>query len=195
MTDTPAIAMYEFDSVADGTRVADRMIKRAPLTLFRAGTTHPGKYLLLVGGAVAAVREADAVALDEPTGVVTDSIVLPDAHARLRAAITGSRVSATDDTLAVLECVAMPALVGGVDRAVKTAPVEIVELRLGDGLGGRGVAQLCGHQADIEAAVEAALRAVSPRHTAKHAIIPRRADALRACLDQSSEFGSCSSGV
>ncbi|MCA9242355.1 MAG: BMC domain-containing protein [Phycisphaerales bacterium] len=195
MNPTPAIAMYEFDSVADGTRVADRMIKQAPLTLFRAGTTHPGKYLLLVGGEVGAVEVADAVARREPAGVLGDAIFLPDAHHKLQAALWGRRVSAEADTLAVLECPAMPALVGGVDRAVKTAPIEIVDLRLGDALGGRGVAQFCGVQADIEASIEAALRTMSPRHTAKHAIIPRRADALRACLDQSSEFGSCSSGV
>ena len=34
------------------------MAKRAPIDVIRAGTVHPGKYLILVGGAVADVEEA-----------------------------------------------------------------------------------------------------------------------------------------
>ena len=50
MSFQPALALLEIDSVALGTQVADAMVKRAPIDLFRIGTVQPGKYLILVGG-------------------------------------------------------------------------------------------------------------------------------------------------
>jgi microcompartment protein CcmL/EutN len=54
----PALALLEFDSVAAGIQAADVMVKRAPIALLKAGTVHPGHYLVLVGGTVASVEEA-----------------------------------------------------------------------------------------------------------------------------------------
>ncbi len=54
----PALGLLELESIAAGIEVGDAMAKRAPVELLRAGTVHPGKYLVLVGGAVADVEEA-----------------------------------------------------------------------------------------------------------------------------------------
>jgi guanylate kinase len=54
----PALALLELDSIAVGIEAGDAMAKRAPIDVIRAGTVHPGKYLVLVGGAVADVEEA-----------------------------------------------------------------------------------------------------------------------------------------
>ena len=47
----PALALLELDSIAAGIEAGDAMAKRAPIEILRAGTVHPGKYLVLVGGA------------------------------------------------------------------------------------------------------------------------------------------------
>jgi len=39
------------------------MLKMAPVALLRCGTVHPGHYLALVGGSVAATAEAHAAGL------------------------------------------------------------------------------------------------------------------------------------
>ena len=54
----PALGLLEVESIAAGIEVGDAMAKRAPIDVIRAGTVHPGKYLILVGGDVAAVEEA-----------------------------------------------------------------------------------------------------------------------------------------
>ena len=54
----PALGLLELESIAAGIEVGDAMAKRAPIDLIRAGTVHPGKYHVLVGGAVADVEEA-----------------------------------------------------------------------------------------------------------------------------------------
>ena len=57
-----AIALFEYDSIAAGIESGDDMVKRAPLEVIHAGTVHPGKYLVLVGGSVGDVEEALAAA-------------------------------------------------------------------------------------------------------------------------------------
>jgi hypothetical protein len=74
----PAIALLEFDSIAVGVRAGDAMVKRAPVEVTYAGTVHPGKYLVLVGGDVASVEEAYAAGLDAgPTHCWTGSSCPP----------------------------------------------------------------------------------------------------------------------
>jgi microcompartment protein CcmL/EutN len=48
-----------------------------------------------------------------------------------------------------------------VDAALKGALVELVELRVGDGLGGKAIASLWGETHDVEAAVAIACAAIA----------------------------------
>ena len=54
----PAVGLLEFSSIARGIEAGDAMIKSAPLEVIRAGTVHPGRYLVLVGGLTADVEAA-----------------------------------------------------------------------------------------------------------------------------------------
>ena len=68
----PAIALLEFDSIAVGIEAGDAMAKRAPIDVLRSGTIHPGKYLVLVGGAVGAIAGIRAnVLLARRKGLLT----------------------------------------------------------------------------------------------------------------------------
>ena len=46
----PAIGLLEFESVAAGIVAGDAMAKASPVAALYAGTVHPGRYLVLVGG-------------------------------------------------------------------------------------------------------------------------------------------------
>ena len=54
----PALGLLALDSIAAGIAAGDAMAKRAPIDVIHAGTIHPGRYLVLVAGAVADVEEA-----------------------------------------------------------------------------------------------------------------------------------------
>lgn len=197
MNTPPAIAVIEFDSIAVGTRVADAMVKRAPLDLFRIGTVHPGKYLILVGGAVAAVDESRNEGLRLGEGRITDEIFLPDVHEQVYSAVAGHRRDNAGDALGILETSAIPINVAAADKAVKTADVTIVEIRLGDGLGGKAVTLMTGLIHDVQAALEAAVALVESRsgtHSEKpgatffHTIIPIQHADLRTSIRHATEF-------
>ena len=108
------------------------MVKRAPIALLKAGTVHPGHYLVLVGGTVAGVEEAWRTG--SGAGDVTDDVFLPDPHH------DGAAPSATapirDEALGILETRRRrpPAA----RRRRLKAAVHLATLRLADDLGGAG---------------------------------------------------------
>lgn len=189
MTTPPAIAVLEFNSVATGTRAADAMVKRAPIDTFRIGTVQPGKYLVLVGGSVAAVEESRVEGLRVGGEAVSDEILLPDVHPQVFAAVGGARQSNGGDALGIIETCTIPINVAAADKAVKTAAVTIVEIRLGDGLGGKGITHLTGTVHDIEAAVAAGVAvATRPGVATRHTIIPIQHAELRERIRRATEF-------
>ncbi len=150
----PAIAILEFDSVAAGIAAGDAMVKRAPLDATHAGTVHPGRYLVLVGGDTASVEEALAAGVESAGGAVLDVVYLPDVHPDVVSAVGGRRSPGEGEALGVIETSTVAAAVEAADAAVKGAAVQLAELRLADDLGGKGYALFYGMVADVEAAVE-----------------------------------------
>ena len=141
-----AMALLEFESISTGILASDRMVKRSPVALLRCGTIHPGRFLVLVGGSVASTEEAFMAGLEvgEAERAVSGSIFLGDIHPMLHDAVLGERREITGDALAVIETHSSPALLAAVDAAVKSTPVVLSEVRLGDDLGGRALALLAG---------------------------------------------------
>lgn len=189
MSTPPAIAVFEFESIAVGTRAADAMVKKAPIDLFRVGTVHPGKHLVLIGGSVAAVEESRIEGLRVGGEALTHEIFLPDVHPQVFAALGRGRQTNEGDALGIIETSSIPANVVAADKAVKTAAVTIIEIRLGDGLGGKGITHLAGLVHDVEAAIEAGVAAAAgPDVTVWHTIIPIQHDELRECIGHATEF-------
>jgi microcompartment protein CcmL/EutN len=153
-----ALALIELTSIARGHRVADAMLKRAPVALLRADWVSPGKFLVLVEGAVAAVEEAFRAGIDAAGDRVVDRLFLPQPHAALWEALAGETNSATEiESLGIVETTTVAATLLGADAALKVAVVRLIELQLGRGIGGKGFFTLTGALADVEAAVEAAV--------------------------------------
>lgn len=150
----PALALLELDSIAAGIAAGDAMAKRAPIDVLRAGTVHPGKYLVLVGGAVADVEEALAAGRDAGSSSVVDVVLLPNVHPELVAAIGGACREAAGEALGVIETRTVAAIIEAADAGLKGARVRLIELRLADDLGGKGYLLFDGPVSEVEAAVE-----------------------------------------
>lgn len=189
MSTPPAIAVLEFDSIAIGVRAADAMVKKAPINMFRIGTVQPGKYIVAVGGSVAEVDESRREGLRVGGERVTDEIFLPDVHEQVFMAISGQRRENAGDALGILETSAIPTNIAAADKAVKTAEVTIVEIRLGDGLGGRGITLLTGLVHDVQAAIEAGVAvAQKPGVTTYQTVIPIQHGELRERIAQATRL-------
>jgi len=187
-----ALALLEFQTVAAGVRASDLMVKRAPIALLRCGTIHPGRFLILVGGSVASTEEAflAGTQLGDAEQYLSGSIFLGDVHPSLHDAVLGTRKDMTGDALAVVETRSSPALLGAVDAAVKSTPVVLAEIRLGDDLGGHALALMSGDLTDAETALSICTERAGDELLAK-SLLPRLDPDLRKLLDQGTRFGQC----
>jgi microcompartment protein CcmL/EutN len=189
MSKLPAIALIEFGSIAAGTFAADKMVKRARVELLHAGTVHSGKYLILVGGGTAEVEESYRAGMQAAPAEILDEVLLPDVHSQVVKALDGARSFDGYDSLVVLETSTVAAIVRATDAAVKGARVELAELRLGNGLGGRGLAILTGELTDVEAAAEIAGRSLAGRNvTLCHSIVSNVHEQIADRLGESTRF-------
>jgi len=150
----PALGLLELDSIAAGIAAGDAMAKKAPIDVIRAGTVHPGKYLVLVGGAVADVEEALEAGREVGAAAVRGLAFLPNVHPDVVAALRGVRAAPAGEALGVIETSTVAATIEAADAGVKGAHVCLLELRLADDLGGKGYLLFDGPVAEVEAAVE-----------------------------------------
>ncbi|NNJ64247.1 MAG: BMC domain-containing protein [Xanthomonadales bacterium] len=187
-----AMALLEFSSVAAGVLAGDYMVKRSPIALLRCGSVQPGRYLVLVGGSVASTEEAYEIGVQvgEAHGALADQVFLGDVHPYLHDAVLGVRKDLEGAALAVVETRSSPALLRAVDAAVKSTPVMLCEVRLGDGLGGNALALLGGELYDAETALEICAERAGERLLAR-TLMPRLDPDLRSLLDQSTRFKAC----
>jgi microcompartment protein CcmL/EutN len=170
----PALALLEFSSIAAGIQAADAMVKRAPIDVIKAGTVQPGKYLVLIGGQVADVEESLAAGREVGASAAVDFVFLPQVHPEVVEAIGGGRVPEVTDALGVVETTTVAAAIHAADAGIKGAEVRLVEVRLADGLGGKGIVLFSGLVADVEAAVEIGVGVLErPELLVRQVVIPQ----------------------
>lgn len=175
-----------------GLAALDALAKEAPVEVLAAGTIQSGEYLLAFAGEVEAVERALERALSMLKGALVDVVMLPYAEPHIVPAFLDGVVHwpAPGDTLGVVQTSTPPTLLRAVDAALKGAQVELVELRLGDGLAGKAVATLWGRTHDVEAALELADAAIARGRTegATTRIIPNADDAVGRALRAGTRF-------
>ena len=187
----PAILLLELDSIAVGIEAGDAMAKRATLTSLHAGTVQPGKYLVLAGGEVAEVEEARAAGRERARTALVDELYLPEVHSEVVAALTGGRRPSYGEALGIIETKTVSAVIAAADAGIKAAEVAILEIRMADGLGGKGYVLFSGQLHDVEAAVAHAEAAVRPRdQLVERVVIPKLHGEMLENLSTSPEFGA-----
>lgn len=150
----PALALIEFSSIASGIQTADAMVKRAPIKVIKSGTVQPGKFLVLIGGEVGDVEESLQAGKSTGGAAIVDLVYLPHVHQQVVEALSGGRIPEPEDSLGVIETRTVAAAIHAADAGIKGAAVTLLEVRLADGLGGKGIVLFSGLVHDIEAAIE-----------------------------------------
>ncbi|MCJ7802645.1 MAG: BMC domain-containing protein [Candidatus Marinimicrobia bacterium] len=185
----PAIALIEYSSIATGILAGDAMLKKAPITVIKAGTVHNGKYLVLIGGSVASVEESYAKGLAIDPDNIIDSMILPNVHQQLHDSVLGSRLKCTKESLGIIEASSVSTMIKASDAGVKGADVNIIEIRLADDIGGKSFTIYNGTIEEVQAAVEIAKNAItSSEHWVNETIIPNLHADMKFQIDQTTRF-------
>ena len=191
-----ALALIEFSSIAAGMQAGDAMAKKAPIDRLAAGTVQPGKYLVLIAGAVADVEEALAAGRSAGGSLVIDFVFLPQVHPAvveaLAAGATRSEAgrSMRGPSLGIVETTSVAAAIHAADAGVKGAQVSLLEVRLADGLHGKGLVLYTGDVHDVEAAVEIGAKAVDAGLLVNRIVIPQLHDEMGANIVARTRFAA-----
>lgn len=158
-----SVGLIEMGSIASGMQAADIMLKTSAVELMVSRSICSGKYMTIICGDVAAVRAAIEHAVDTIGFAVIDHFVIPNVHPSVFPAIAGHNNVQMLEALGIVESFSVASLVEGADAAVKSAKVELIEIRLAMALGGKAFFTVTGEVAAVTSAVEAGARVVSER--------------------------------
>ena len=131
------IGFLELNSIAKGVEAADLILKTAEVDLIFAKAGCPGKYYILFTGEVAAVKASLDAGVAIGGNHTVDSCVIPSVHPQVIKAINLAAEPGTPGAIGVMEFFSVTASVYAADAAVKAADVDLIDVRLGTGIGGK----------------------------------------------------------
>ena len=165
--------MNEVMSIPAGIQACDAMLKAAEVELISAGCVCAGKYYIVVAGEVAAVRSSIEAGREVAESLLIDSMVIPNVDPQVAPAISACTMVDRLQALGIMETYSLCAAVQAADAAAKAAEVELLEVRLGRGLGGKSFILLTGEVAAVQSSIKAAEALEETKGLmAKSAVIP-----------------------
>jgi len=172
----PCIGLLELSSVARGVEVADGVLKEASVELLFASPVQPGKYVLLFTGSVQDVgsslrRGAEAAGPD-----LVDQLHIQQLHEQVEGALRrrGGHIDGKLDAIGVIETATVASAIVAADVALKTATVDLFDLRIANGLDGKSFFSLTGPVSDVRSAVSAGVKSAEAQgKLLRSIVIPR----------------------
>ena len=150
-----SIGVIELKNIPKGVEATDAALKSAGVEMVSAHPSCPGKYELILTGSISNVTAAVSHVLAKFESYVIDSSVMGRIDEQVIAALFGTQTGERKGSLGLIETLAAATAIKAADLAVKTARVQIFDLRVSRGMGGKGVVMLTGEVGDVTAAVEA----------------------------------------
>ena len=150
-----SIGVIELKSIPKGVEATDAALKSAGVQLVAAHPACPGKYEIILTGSISNVTAAVSHVLAKFDGYIIDSSVMGRIDEQVISALFGTQKSARTGSLGLIETYSAATTIKAADIAVKTSRVDIYDLRVSRGMGGKGVVMLIGEIGDVTAAVEA----------------------------------------
>jgi microcompartment protein CcmL/EutN len=153
-----SIGLVEVKNVSKGIVVTDEMLKSAGIVLISSGSVCPGKFVTIVGGELsaihAAVDRAELIAGD----ALIDKFVIGNLGDNVFEAICGTADVKEKKAFGIVETFTAASAIQAADAAVKAGDIELIEVRVARGLGGKCFVSMTGDVADVKAGVEAGAR-------------------------------------
>jgi len=172
----PSIGLLELCSVARGLEAADAVLWEASVEMLFATPVQPGKYVLLFTGSVQEVNSSARRGAEVAGPDLVDQLVIPQLHEQVVPILKrrGGKINGQIDAVGVVETSSVASTVLSADLALKTASVDLLDLRLANGLGGKSFFVITGEVSDVRSSVAAAARrAQESGLLTREVVIPR----------------------
>jgi microcompartment protein CcmL/EutN len=177
----PSIGFLETASIAKGIEAADAMLKQAAVDLLMTTIVPRGKYLVMIGGAVADVESALRAGIERAGASVLDQFLIQNVHPQLPAAIKGKVKVESLEAIGIIETKEVASAIFAGDAAAKAAAVTLIEAR--NQPGAKGMVVLTGDVGAVRAAVAAGVATIKKDGMLiAEVVIPRAHDDLLKSL-------------
>jgi microcompartment protein CcmL/EutN len=153
-----ALGIIETNSVPKGIEGADAMLKAAAVDLVSAQTACAGKYIAVVSGEVAAVKAAVEAGSAMAQEALVDSVVISNLYPEVITALNSCLDITGQASIGIIETFSLASAVLAADYAVKAADIKLIQVRLGNGLGGKSFVVIAGEVAAVHHAAETAVK-------------------------------------
>jgi len=151
---TKAIGMVELNSIAKGIETADIMFKSGDVEILISKPICPGKFMILITGDVGAVKSSVEKGIENAKNYFIDSLILPKVHPQVLESINYSTKIEKYNALGILEFYSIATAITAADAVAKTSQVQLMELRLGVGIGGKSFLTFTGDVSSIREGIE-----------------------------------------
>ncbi len=172
----PCIGLLELCSIARGVEVTDAILWQARVEVLFATPVHPGKYVLLFTGSVDDVRSSVRRGTEVAGADLVDQLIIPQVHEQVVPMLkrNGGHIEGELDAIGVVETTTVASAIVAADLSLKTATVDLIDLRIANGLGGKSFYTLTGEVSDVRSAIAAgAKNAQEKGQLAREVVIAR----------------------
>jgi microcompartment protein CcmL/EutN len=167
-----AVGLLELAGIAQGYLVANEVGKQTSIDFWLADTICPGHFLMIIFGdtasIVVAMEMAEKLAKDE----ILSQGVLANIDAQVFRALRSPKKIALNQALGIVETLTIAPAILAADGAVKTAQVELIELRIAGGMGGKALVCFTGEVGAVQAALAHIQNLVGPDVLASSVLLP-----------------------
>jgi len=172
----PCIGLLELSSIARGVEAADAILWEARVELLFASPVQPGKYLMLFTGSVQDVGSALRRGKEIAGPDLVDELFIQQVHEQVEDALRrrGGHIDGELDAIGVVETSTVASAIVAADLALKTATVDLFDLRIANGLDGKSFLAVIGPVSDVRSSVTAAAKSAESRQKLlRSVVIPR----------------------
>ncbi len=152
-----SIGLLELKSIPVGVETADAVLKAANVELLTASPTCPGKYVIILSGAVGAVKSAMESGQQVAGIHLVGHHIINNVHESVPSAIVGTSDVTKTAAIGMIETMTALSAVQAGDMAAKAANVSLMEIRIARGLGGKGFVLLTGEISSVRSAIQSAM--------------------------------------
>lgn len=150
-----SLGLLELRSIAIGILAADEMLKTADVELVMSSPICPGKYVIVISGNVDSIKTAMETGIRVADIFLVDNNIINNIHEKIIPAINATSNIDEIKSIGVVETISATCCVKAGDIAAKAANVDLVEIRIARGLGGKGFVIITGELSSVKSAIKA----------------------------------------
>ena len=153
-----SIGVIEISNIVKGYVACDNILKATKIDMVMAQPICPGKFVMIFGGTISSVDTACSRVEANFGEFVLDVQRFGNIDRRVFDGLNGAGSAQTTGALGLVETFTAASCILAADAALKAANVELSEIRIARGMGGKSYVAVCGSVGAVDAAVEAGAR-------------------------------------